>query len=213
MNSLFNNSITNSKYFNKNTLIGTISISSILSLSTYYYYQKNKKNIEVKLEKVKLEPTKKENLDEKNTDNFNIDEIDDIELNSDESVDSLEQYLITNEKINIFCHYFNTPHKIETGLKNMKHIPFTEVGFFDMGYLNNHTLWMRDTYLSLDVIFINNNNIIVDKIENTTPLSDDSLFVNKLSSYIIEANAGFYKKFNLKIGMNINEIFNLIMII
>ena len=200
---LLYNSITNSRRFNK---YSAMSLASIISLSAYYVFYKNKlcnRYPDIKLEKLNKDV------------NADLDVELDVDLYVYSDVDSIEELedFLPNEKVNIFCHYFNTPHSIENGLKHIKTMPLLEAGLFDMGYLNNHTLWMRDTYIPLDIIFINNHNIIVDKIENTSPLSDESLFVNKLSYYIIEANAGFYKKFSLKIGMNINDVFNLIMII
>ena len=202
-------SITKSRIFSKTIIISSI---SIISFSMYYMlYKNNSENITIKLEGPR---ECEDNIDDAEySKRVDIDDVDDVLTESIDSLDSLDSLIISNEKVNIFCHYFNTSQKIDNGLKNIKKMPMTEVGFFDMGYLNNHTIWMRDTLIPLDILFLDNQNNIVDKIENTIPLSDKSLFVNKLSSYIIEANSGFYKKFNLKIGMNINDCLNLIMIV
>jgi uncharacterized membrane protein (UPF0127 family) len=216
------NLIANSRRFNKYKAASVVSVASIISLSAYYVFYKNQgrnRYPEIKLEKLNNDVIADDVIAAAVEDviatadddiaNENYVFADDESMDSMDSIEEFRPY----DKRWIFCHYYNTPQSIENGLKHIKTMPLLEVGLFDMGYLNNHTLWMRDTYIPLDIIFINNHNIIVDKIENTSPLSDESLFVNKLSYYIIEANAGFYKKFSLKIGMNINEVFSLIMII
>jgi uncharacterized membrane protein (UPF0127 family) len=216
------NLIANSRRFNKYKAASVVSVASIISLSAYYVFYKNQgrnRYPEIKLEKLNNDVIADDVIAAAGEDviatadddiaNENYVFADDESMDSMDSIEEFRPY----DKRWIFCHYYNTPQSIENGLKHIKTMPLLEVGLFDMGYLNNHTLWMRDTYIPLDIIFINNHNIIVDKIENTSPLSDESLFVNKLSYYIIEANAGFYKKFSLKIGMNINEVFSLIMII
>jgi uncharacterized membrane protein (UPF0127 family) len=216
------NLIANSRRFNKYKAASVVSVASIISLSAYYVFYKNQgrnRYPEIKLEKLNNDVIAEDVIAAAGEDviatadddiaNENYVFADDESMDSMDSIEEFRPY----DKRWIFCHYYNTPQSIENGLKHIKTMPLLEVGLFDMGYLNNHTLWMRDTYIPLDIIFINNHNIIVDKIENTSPLSDESLFVNKLSYYIIEANAGFYKKFSLKIGMNINEVFSLIMII
>ena len=227
------NLIANSRRFNKYKAASVVSVASIISLSAYYVYKNQGRNRypEIKLEKLNKDVN--ETVDDVVAEDVVAEDIvaedivaedvvaEDVVANENYvfddnesmySLDSIEEFYPYDKRC-IFCHYYNTPQSIENGLKHIKTMPLLEVGLFDMGYLNNHTLWMRDTYIPLDIIFINNHNIIVDKIENTSPLSDESLFVNKLSYYIIEANAGFYKKFSLKIGMNINEVFSLIMII
>ena len=217
------NLIANSRRFNKYKAASVVSVASIISLSAYYVYKNQGRNRypEIKLEKLNKDVN--ETVDDIVAEDIVAEDIvaEDVVANENYvfddnesmySLDSIEEFYPYDKRC-IFCHYYNTPQSIENGLKHIKTMPLLEVGLFDMGYLNNHTLWMRDTYIPLDIIFINNHNIIVDKIENTSPLSDESLFVNKLSYYIIEANAGFYKKFSLKIGMNINEVFSLIMII
>ena len=73
------------------------------------------------------------------------------------------------------------------------------------GYLfeNPSTFWMKNTYIPLDIIFINkykDNYKIVGYLENMVPKSLESRGIQKKSKYAIEVNAGTIKHLNLKIG-------------
>ena len=70
---------------------------------------------------------------------------------------------------------------------------------FDMGYKVN-SMWMKNTFISLDVIFLDKNMNIIGFKENNQPHSLKSISINKVSKYVLEMNAGTVKKFNLKKG-------------
>ena len=62
------------------------------------------------------------------------------------------------------------------------------------------SFWMRNTILSLDMIFINNQGEIVTIHKNTKPFSDDSYTATGMTMFILEVNAGFADKYGLKEG-------------
>jgi len=70
---------------------------------------------------------------------------------------------------------------------------------FDMGYKVN-SMWMKNTYIPLDVIFLDKNMHIIGYKENNKPHSLKSISIDKPSKYVLEMNAGSVKKFNLKRG-------------
>ena len=65
-------------------------------------------------------------------------------------------------------------------------------------------MWMKNTLISLDIIFISKNYKIVDIIKNTKAMSKDILTSSIEAKYALEINAGLVKKLNIKIGNNIN---------
>lgn len=88
---------------------------------------------------------------------------------------------------------------------------------FDMEYKVN-SMWMKNTFIPLDVIFLDNNMKIIGFKENNQPHSLKSISINKPSKYVLEMNAGTVKKFNLKIGekiyfLNIKLLYILILLI
>ena len=65
-------------------------------------------------------------------------------------------------------------------------------------------MWMKNTLISLDIIFISKDYKIVDIINNAKAMSKDILTSSVKAKYALEINAGLVKKLNIKIGNNIN---------
>ena len=86
------------------------------------------------------------------------------------------------------------------GLMYVKKPLYSRYGMlFDMGEKYN-SMWMKNTYIPLDVIFLDKNMNIIGYKENNQPHSLKSISINKPSKYVLEMNAGSVKKFNLKRG-------------
>ena len=65
---------------------------------------------------------------------------------------------------------------------------------------NINSMWMKNTYIPLDIIFLNDSMEIVGYIQDAEPLSTKSLEINKPSSYVLEMNGNSVVKHNMKIG-------------
>ena len=86
------------------------------------------------------------------------------------------------------------------GLMHRKDIlKYNEGMLFPMEYKIN-SMWMKNTYIPLDVIFLDDNMRILGNIENTVPLSLESISIDKKSNNVLEMNSGSVKDFNMKIG-------------
>jgi uncharacterized protein len=66
------------------------------------------------------------------------------------------------------------------------------------------SFWMRNTYISLDIIFIDSNKKIVHIAKNTVPLTDTPVPSIKPAIYVFEIKAGLSDKLGLKEGDRIN---------
>ncbi len=66
------------------------------------------------------------------------------------------------------------------------------------------SFWMRNTLISLDMIFINENKNIVTIHKNTKILSDQSYPSSAPAKYVLETIAGFTDKFGINVGDVIN---------
>jgi uncharacterized protein len=62
------------------------------------------------------------------------------------------------------------------------------------------SFWMRNTILSLDMIFINKQGKIVTIHKNTTPFSDNSYTATAMTLFVLEVNAGFTDRYGIKEG-------------
>ncbi len=59
--------------------------------------------------------------------------------------------------------------------------------------------WMKNTHIPLDIIFVNANFEIVHIAYNTTPYSLDQIPSFEYAQYVVEVNAGFCKKYDVKV--------------
>ena len=66
-----------------------------------------------------------------------------------------------------------------------------------------HTFWMRNTCLPLDMMFIDRDGMIVGIEENVPTLNDGSRSVGCESSHVLEVNAGWSRRHGVKSGMKV----------
>ncbi|MCX7832866.1 MAG: DUF192 domain-containing protein [Ignavibacteria bacterium] len=68
------------------------------------------------------------------------------------------------------------------------------------------SFWMKNTYISLDIVYVNSEKEIVKIYKNTIPRSINSLPSEKKSQYVIEVIGGYTDKHNIKEGDKINFV-------
>jgi len=111
-------------------------------------------------------------------------------------------------KNNIKDVYFNVEiarKKIdrEKGLMFRKNLSLDKGMLFIFPNESKVSMWMKNTLISLDIIFISKNYKIVDIINNAKVMSNEVLTSKVKAKYALEINAGLVKKLNIKIGNNI----------
>jgi uncharacterized membrane protein (UPF0127 family) len=60
--------------------------------------------------------------------------------------------------------------------------------------------WMKNTYISLDMIFVRSDGTVVNVAENTVPFSEASVPAAAPVRFVLEVNAGTAKRLGLKPG-------------
>lgn len=100
----------------------------------------------------------------------------------------------------IDIEYANNPYKIERGLMYRKEMQINQGMLFIMPIEKMQSFWMKNTFLPLDIIFIDGNGIIGSVQKNTEPFSMASLPSELPAKYVLEVNAGFWDKFGLEKG-------------
>lgn len=66
--------------------------------------------------------------------------------------------------------------------------------------MEERAFWMKNTYISLDIIYIADNMEIVSIQKYATPLSEESLPSYKKAKYVLEVNGGFSDKYHIAYG-------------
>jgi uncharacterized membrane protein (UPF0127 family) len=63
-----------------------------------------------------------------------------------------------------------------------------------------HKLWMKNTPIPLDMIFIDKDLKVVGVVENATPNTHDTRTVSTPSRYVLEINGGLAQRFGIRTG-------------
>ena len=93
----------------------------------------------------------------------------------------------------------NDKEKIKGLMYRKEKLKYDEGMLFPMEYKYNR-MWMKNTYIPLDVIFLDDNMRILGYVVDTVPLSLSSISIDKKSNHVLEMNGGSVDDFNMKIG-------------
>jgi len=98
-----------------------------------------------------------------------------------------------------------TDPDLERGLMYRRYLPADRGMLFDFKEERPVMMWMKNTYLPLDMIFIARNGKVVALAENAEPLSE-AIIPSKVPAYaVLEVNAGTAHKIGLKIGDKVHH--------
>ena len=118
-------------------------------------------------------------------------------------------YTFSNEKIDVSIYNKNITFNVEVaktieerriGLMYRKKLLNNEGMLFIFPREKIIQLWMKHTYIPLDVIFISENKVIVDIKKNMEKLSETIVKSKVKSRYALEVNAGLINKLDIIIG-------------
>jgi hypothetical protein len=101
-----------------------------------------------------------------------------------------------------------TAKEYNHGLMYRHHLPEGYGMLFVFDPKTEVVMWMKNTYIALDMLFIGADNRIVCIFEHTTPLSLKMLSCDAPVMAVIELNAGDVKKFHLLKGMILKKSTN-----
>jgi uncharacterized membrane protein (UPF0127 family) len=92
----------------------------------------------------------------------------------------------------------------ELGLSGRVKMGDDEGMLFIFDVPGRYGFWMKDMKFPLDIVWINQNGIVVDIERNLTPESYPKAFTNQSeATYVLEINAGMAEKFGLYLGSKI----------
>ena len=121
----------------------------------------------------------------------------------------ITSYTLSNEKIDVSIYNKNVTFNVELaktteerkiGLMYRKKLLNNEGMLFVFPSENIIQLWMKNTHIPLDVIFISKNKVIVDIKKNMEKLSETIIKSKVKSKYALEFNAGLINKLDIRIG-------------
>jgi len=107
-------------------------------------------------------------------------------------------------KAKIDLEIADNDYERQLGLMNRKEMKENQGMLFIFPIQGNQSFWMRNTLISLDMIFVNDEKKIVTIHKNTKILSDTSYPASKPAMYVVEVLAGFSDRHNIQVGDKID---------
>jgi uncharacterized membrane protein (UPF0127 family) len=90
--------------------------------------------------------------------------------------------------------------QLERGLMFRRELPKDQGMFFDFGWEHLILMWMKNTYIPLDMIFISKSGVIVSMVKDAAPMSENMLNSGGAARAVLEVNAGTADRLGIAIG-------------
>ncbi|MDP9033313.1 MAG: DUF192 domain-containing protein [Myxococcota bacterium] len=94
-------------------------------------------------------------------------------------------------------------HDTSRGLMYRKHMAENRGMLFDLRVRNDHKFWMHNTCIPLDLIYVDEDGLIVGIVENAPALDDGPRGVDCPSLFVLEVNAGWSRRHGVRPGQRI----------
>lgn len=107
------------------------------------------------------------------------------------------------ESVTYTLEIADTPETMAKGLMYRKEMALDHgmLFVFEKKHPQPVMMWMKNTLISLDMLFLDEQKTIIGIAENTIPLSLKTISpTKKQTKFVIELNAGEVKKHHIKIG-------------
>ncbi len=88
----------------------------------------------------------------------------------------------------------------ERGLMERRFLPADRGMLFEFDREQHVMMWMKNTYIPLDMIFLSRTGAVTHIAENAEPMSEAIISSNGPAFGVLEVNAGFARKIGLKDG-------------
>lgn len=86
------------------------------------------------------------------------------------------------------------------GLMFRRHLPANRGMLFDFARVDHVSMWMQNTYISLDMLFIRSDGVIARIAANTEPLSTTTIPSGEPVLSVLEINGGEAARRGVKAG-------------
>ena len=121
--------------------------------------------------------------------------------------------VISDEKISIESLFskievVSNSQERKLGLMYRENLPYDNAMFFIWEYKKRQCMWMRNTYIPLNVAYLESSGKILE-IYDMVPLSDESVCSKKRVRYALEVNLNWFEDNNILVG-DVLDISNLV---
>jgi uncharacterized membrane protein (UPF0127 family) len=97
-----------------------------------------------------------------------------------------------------------SPHDTARGLMYRTNMAEDRGMLFDLRTREDHKFWMHNTCIPLDLVYLDEDGLIVGIVENAPTLNDEPRGVGCPSLYVLEVNAGWTRRHGVKAGQSVS---------
>ncbi len=94
----------------------------------------------------------------------------------------------------------STPDQLKLGLMNRNSLAFNNGMIFNIYPVRPTAMWMKNTKIPLDMLFLGPDGSIIMIEENAQPMSEELIICRDPVRAVVELNAGQVKRYGIKIG-------------
>jgi uncharacterized membrane protein (UPF0127 family) len=106
--------------------------------------------------------------------------------------------------VDILVRVADTEKTRELGLSNFKSLPSDQGMLFVFPHPDTYGFWMKDMNFPIDIVWIDQNGIIIDRVINADPSSYPRTFIPKATAlYVLEIPANSAGQYGLIIGTSV----------
>jgi len=91
-------------------------------------------------------------------------------------------------------------YETQTGLMHRKSMTNSRAMLFIFPDMRTRAFYMKNTYIPLDIIYLDKDNVIVSIQENAKPLDETSLPSGVPAQYVLEINGGLSQQWSIAVG-------------
>ena len=127
--------------------------------------------------------------------------------NAGPSTDGLERGVVVLETgartLRVSVEVVRSDEDRARGLMFRKSLPAQAGMFFVFDRQEVQSFWMQNTYIPLDMIFIDKDLTVVGAVQNAEPMTTTRRSVISPSTYVLEVNAGYVEEHGIKRGAKV----------
>ena len=100
------------------------------------------------------------------------------------------------------CYRFDiylavSPQQQRRGLMFVRELPEWTGMLFVYGDEQYRSMWMKNTFISLDMVFARRDGSVTNIVDNTVPLSEQSVTSSEPAAFVLELNAGTTRRLSI----------------
>ena len=104
----------------------------------------------------------------------------------------------------IIIEIADTPNARAKGLMGNRMLDDTMGMLFVYKQAGNRVFWMRNTKMSLDILFVSNTHRVIRIAKQTQPMSETRYYSNAPAQFVVEVLSGFCDRYGIKEGYQID---------